>query len=77
MLRTLMSQSGQSVYRTLKMSIKSVPLGTACLGFEKAVPNGTPKMIHYNFYKQIVLTGHSFCVTSVTNLSLLDSNHFL
>jgi hypothetical protein len=47
------------------MSFKSVPLGTACLGFEKAVPNGTPKMIHYNFYKQIVLTGHSFCVTSV------------
>jgi hypothetical protein len=46
MLRTLMSQSGQSVYRILKMSIKSVPLGTACLGFEKAVPNGTPKMIH-------------------------------
>jgi hypothetical protein len=46
MLRTLMSQSGQSVYRILKMRIKSVPLGTACLGFEKAVPNGTPKMIH-------------------------------
>jgi hypothetical protein len=43
------------------MSIKSVPLGTACLGFEKAVPNGTPKMIHL-FYKQIVLTGHRFCV---------------
>jgi hypothetical protein len=47
------------------MSFKSVPLGTACLGFEKAVPKGTPKMIHYNFYKQVVLTGHSFCVTSV------------
>jgi hypothetical protein len=57
MLRTLMSQSGQSVYRILKMSIKSVPLGTACLGFEKAVPNGTPKMIHY---------------TSINRLSLLD-----
>jgi hypothetical protein len=46
MLRTLMFQSGQSVYRILKMRIKSVPLGTACLGFEKTVPNGTPKMIH-------------------------------
>ena len=66
MLRTLVSQSGQSVYSILKMSIKSVPFGTACLGVEKAVPNGMPKMIHYNFYKQIVLTGHSFCVTSVS-----------
>ena len=64
MLRTLMSQSGQSVYRILKMSFS--------LGFEKAVPNGTPKMIHYNFYKQIVLTGHSFCVTSVQSNILLD-----